>query len=146
MSSGLLGAAGSPVTAVALSVGDYERVFFLDSNRHVQQFSSDSIGQWHNQDLTAVSGSALAATGSPLSAIALSSADLERVFYLDSNRHVQQLWSDSIGNWHNNDLTVASGSPLATTVSTLSAIALSSADLERVFFVQAYTIGGCCYR
>jgi hypothetical protein len=137
LSGGILGAAGSSVTAVALTVGDYERLFFLDSNRHVQQFYSDASGHWHNQDLTTLSGSVLAGNGSSLTAIRLSSGDYERVFFLDSNGHVQQLWSDSSGYWHSGDLTLASGGSLAAPAGTLSAIALSSGDLERVFFLDS---------
>jgi hypothetical protein len=65
---------------------------------NLQQLYSDASGHWHNQDLTVLSGGILGAAGSSVTAVALTVGDYERLFFLDSNRHVQQFYSDASGH------------------------------------------------
>jgi RHS repeat-associated protein len=96
-----------------------KHVFYLNVESgfvryHVHELSSDAGGNWHDRDITAASGGPNAFGTSGLVAFSGNSAFPEHVFYLDTNGHVHEQYSDSAGNWHDQDESVATGAPAAT--------------------------------
>lgn len=101
-----------------------ESVFFIGPNQHVYQLSrnlSNSATAWSNTDLTAATGSPIAAAGSSLVAFYNESAGTDHVVYLGTNGHVCFLSFDSSKSWKFSDATAATGNTLAAPGSALVA-------------------------
>lgn len=101
------------VTSFALpGSSSLEHVFFVDASQHIREQYTDAIGQWHNRDITAVSGAATTPWGCGISGFSTpNSSSPEHLVYIDTNGHVHEVWADSTGNWHERDNTVAYGTP-----------------------------------
>ncbi|HET9182504.1 MAG TPA: RHS repeat-associated core domain-containing protein [Candidatus Angelobacter sp.] len=132
--------AGSSLTSFSDSFG--EHLLSIGSDQHVYQAYWNG-SSWANQDLTALSGGALAIPGSPLTSytIDLSPWNLgqnENVFFLCANQHICSLWwTSTTGNWVYQDITAAIGGVAAAVGSTLASTAtdLSSAGQGKAEFV-----------
>jgi hypothetical protein len=84
-------------------------VIYGDANNHVMDLYWQN-GGWHHNDLTVAAGNPPGpAPGTPLVGHSWESRNTAHVIYADVNNHVMELYWD--GNWHNTDLTVASGVP-----------------------------------
>ena len=103
----------SPLTGYAFETQGTQHVIYSDGvvgEGHIHELWWDSAG-WHTDDLTA-------ATGAPrdvgdLVAYAFETHGTQHVLYEGvSDYHVHELWWDPTG-WHTDDLTAASGAPLA---------------------------------
>lgn len=123
--------------------GGGESVVFVGPNQHVYQLSynlSNSSTAWSNSDLTAATGSPLAASDSALVAFYAESAGTEHIAYLGTNQHVCFLSFDSsTSSWKYSDLTAATGNTLAAPGSALAAyedVASLPASLEVVYIGQ----------
>ena len=105
--------------------GGGESVVFVGPNQHVYELSynlSNSTTAWTNTDLTAATGSPLAAGGSSLAAFYAKSAGLEHIAYLGTNGHVNFLsYDSSSSSWKFTDPTAATGNTLAASGSSLVA-------------------------
>ncbi|HKF23372.1 MAG TPA: hypothetical protein VKE93_17500, partial [Candidatus Angelobacter sp.] len=97
-------------------------VVYLGTNQHVYQLSlNGATAAWSNQDLTALTGNTLAASGSALAATPGVVNNNGHIIYLGTNAHVYQLWfKASTASWANQDLTAATGNTLAETGSALA--------------------------
>jgi len=105
MTGNTLAASGSALAGFSDSFG--EHAFYLGTNQHVYQlYFSSSTDTWANQDLTAVTGDTLAASGSKLAGFSDSSG--EHAFYLGTNQQVFQLYWTSTTGWQNQDLSALS--------------------------------------
>src|SRR6516225_5981955 len=97
--------------------GGGESVVFVGPNQHVYELSynlSNSTTAWSNTDLTAATGSPLAAAGSSLAAFYAKSAGLEHIVYLGTNGHIAFLsFNSSSSSWTFSDPTAATGNTLA---------------------------------
>jgi len=111
-----LAVAGSPLTSFTDSYG--EAVFYLGQNGHVYQLNWNHVSGWGHADLTTLTGSAVAAAGSPLTSFTDSYG--EAVFYFGQNSHVYQLNWNHINGWGHADITAITGSALAATGSRLT--------------------------
>jgi hypothetical protein len=109
VSGGTLAAPASKLAGFADGAG--EHAFYFGPNQHVYQLIWTSATGWNNQDLTAITGNTLAASGSAVAGF--SDGAGEHAFYLGTNRHVYQLiWTSATG-WNNQDLTAITGNTLA---------------------------------
>ena len=86
--------------------------FFYVKGSHVFNAYSPSccsdISGWTVQDITAASNGAPVAAA--ITGFYRDAAYPEHIFFLDSNGHVHELWSDSTAAWHDHDLTQITGS------------------------------------
>jgi hypothetical protein len=125
---GVLAASGSALTSFADSSG--EHVYYRGTNQHVYQLDFPLGGTaWVDQDLTAFTGGALAASGSALTSFADSSG--EHVYYLGTNQHVYQLDFPLGGTaWVDQDLTAFTDGALAATGSALAGYSLNSGSVS----------------
>jgi len=102
-----------------------ESVVFVGPNQHVYQLSfnlSNTTTAWSNTDLTAATGSPLAAAGTSLVAFYDESSGIDHIVYLATNGHVGFLSFDSTSSsWKFSDATAASGSTPAAAGSALAA-------------------------
>lgn len=105
---------GSPLSSDAITGYGFEAqgtqhvIYRSWPDNHIHELWSDANG-WHYNDLTAVTGAALADLGGhPVGYVF---EGTQHVFYGDwGGGHMHELWSDPAG-WHNNDLTAATGAP-----------------------------------
>jgi hypothetical protein len=118
-----LAASGSHLTSFddeicGLTGGHGQHVVYLGTNLHVYQLYWN--GNWSNQDLTAISGNHLAASGSALTSFddVPNGGCNEHIFYLDASAHVNQLYYN--GGWSNQDLTASTGNHTAAAGSSLT--------------------------
>jgi hypothetical protein len=119
-----LAAVGSALTSFSIADGDH--IVYVDASQHIHQLYYGSYG-WGDQDLTVNAGtSTLAASGTALTSFVKS--DGEHIWYLDTNRHLNQLWYTSSYGWVNQDITAAAGATLAVTGSALTSFSISDGD------------------
>ncbi|MGA9543719.1 MAG: hypothetical protein WBQ85_09125 [Candidatus Sulfotelmatobacter sp.] len=128
IAGGALAAPGSALTSAAASSA--EDAYYLGANQHVNVLYfplSQTPTSWNSADLTALTGGALAATGSKLTSVAASSA--EDVFYLGTNHHAYVLYlAQGSTSWSFADLTSLTGGALAASGSALTSVANSSGE------------------
>lgn len=87
-----------------------QHVLFIGIGGPVYEYWWDKNG-WHYNDLLAAAAGAPTATGNPTGYV-FEAQGTQHVNYVDTNSHVSELWWDGTG-WHWNDLTAATGAPLA---------------------------------
>lgn len=101
--------ANAPTTALTnwmTSDGPY--FVYVTTSGHLQEaWYSESGGAWHDQDLTTITGAALAASGSALTSWVQS--DGPHVVYVNSSGHLQQIWNNAATQ----DLSAMLGLPTA---------------------------------
>src|SRR6266481_1555931 len=107
-------------------------VFYVGDSQHVFQLSWNSASGWQSQDLTALTGATLAASGSALTSVLQGS--ISNVFYLDSTGHVQHL-SLNGSSWSTEDLTSLTSGALALAGSPVSSIGATTDGMLHVFYV-----------
>jgi hypothetical protein len=90
-------------------VRNLEEVYYQDASGHLRQLWSDGTG-WFAKDLTVASGAPICGPGL-ISVVHDPIANNIEVYYATQQPHVEQLFSDSAGNWQPQDLTVATGGP-----------------------------------
>jgi hypothetical protein len=97
-----------------LQPGSQQRVFYLGSDQHVHVLRWQADGGWHASDITgqAAGGAAAAvAPSSPLTGYVMPGSQ-QHAFYLGTDNHVHELWSD-VNGWHANDISAAASGPAA---------------------------------
>ena len=113
-------AAGSALASCVVLSGTEQsftqpRVYYLDTNAHVNELAYNTSGGWDHSDLTEEAQCSPAAPASALACCALmSGGSLQpRVYYLDANSNVNELAYQN-GDWENTTLsgTAIKGSPL----------------------------------
>ena len=128
------GAVAAPGTALAVYLAsDGPRVYYIDTNQHINELGYHG-SDWVNFDITALSEtSALAAPGSGL-AVYLAS-DGPRVYYADTNRHIDEIGYHGSNDWVNFNVTALAGTAsLATPGTSLTLIPLN--DGQRVAYAD----------
>ena len=113
-------APGSSLTGFVVD-GELSRTYFLGANNHVYELWYDGT-RWHHADLTQWAAAPNAAPGSALTGftvVASGGVRLSRVYFLDANNHVYELWYDS-QNWHHANLTQWAAAPNAAPGSALT--------------------------
>ncbi len=121
------------ISSFAIESDQY--VYYEDVNGHLQELYYDAgTNSWSNQDVTLLTDSPLSSEGS-FAAISLS--DGVHIYYIASDQHLQQLFfSTAAGVWYSQDLTVATGGPLALDSSEQSSVAaFASNDGQHVYYV-----------
>ncbi len=123
---------GSPL-AYAHSTSGPDELFWLSADGHVHQTTSVPGQLYTNTDLTAATGSPIAAAGSPMTALALPGAKL-RVYYQSTFGRIQEIAFDGAGHWTTTDLTAATGNTMLGTVGTPMASTVIGGANPRVYF------------
>jgi hypothetical protein len=98
-------------------VANTVEIYFLGTDSHVRELWW-APWTWHNSDPTAAARAPNAANGSALVSLSNPIAKTVQVDYLDSAGHIHELWWN--GTWHTDDLTAATGAPVAATGSSLA--------------------------
>ena len=111
----LTAATGAPLasdqpTGFAFDAGGTQLVHYRGTNGHIHQLWWSSAG-WHHLDLTGTVGGPAAAPSRPIG-YAFPFEGTLHVDYLGTDGHIHEFWRDSSA-WHHNDLTAATGAPLA---------------------------------
>ena len=128
-------APGSGLGAFAdVSAGNQD-VFYVGTDQHIHQLFSNPGVTWYTADLTAAASATPAASGTGLSAFADLSAGNQDVFYVGTDQHVHQLFSDPGVAWYPEDLTSIAGAVPATSGTGLSAFADPTYGNQDVFYV-----------
>ncbi len=105
--------AGNPInrpTGYVFSSQGTRHVVYTDSSGCIHELWHDNSG-WHHHDLTTDIGAPLSIVLPPC-AYVFDSQGTQHVDYIGSDGCVNELWWDHDG-WHHNNLTNASGAPLA---------------------------------
>ena len=111
-------------------------MYYLTADQHVHHIYSSPSGDV-DQDLTALTGAAPAASGSALSAFFESGTNFpENVYYLTANQHVHHIYSSPSGDF-DQDLTTLTGAAPALAGSALSAFFESRTNFpENVYYLH----------
>jgi hypothetical protein len=135
--------AGAPAAALNSSlvtevnkVANTVEIYFLGTDNHVRElWFSPTTWQWYSSDPTAAAGAPNAANGSALVSLSNPIANTVQVDYLDSAGHIHELYWN--GTWHTNDLTAATGAPVAATGSSLATEVntLSSPNTVELYYI-----------
>jgi hypothetical protein len=88
-----------------------------DGHIHELYYQLQTPG-WHNNDLTAMTGAPVAASGTRLAGYGTSFNSRQHVNFIGVNNDVYELWFD--GSWHFADLTQTTGAPSAALGSALT--------------------------
>ncbi|HET9283740.1 MAG TPA: hypothetical protein VFR24_17435 [Candidatus Angelobacter sp.] len=114
------------IGAATMFVGGQD-LFYVAADLHIHHIFSNTVSNtaWHTDDITAASGAAPAVSGESvagfLDIIGTATGLLggQDVFYVGADQHIHNIFSNSA--WHTNDITVASGAPLAASGSSVAA-------------------------
>src|ERR1044071_1385886 len=133
-------ASGSALTSTTLSDGSPSgtvHAFYFGPNQHVYHLYFSTAAGWANQDLTAITGNTLAASGSDIAGVLLNNNSLN-IFYLDVNQDINDIYWSSTANWGNADITATTGHYSAAAGSKLSGLAPATGSiLSQVFYEGA---------
>ncbi len=85
-------------------------VNYIDSDGHVHELYKTPTISWKDNDLTKLAGSSTdGGAGSPLDGY-WDTLSRQHVNYIDSERHVHELYNTPTSSWKDNDLTKLAGS------------------------------------
>src|ERR1700722_19531840 len=141
ITSGALAATNTALTSFADPYGEY--ISYSGTNQHIYWMCLTFGGSpWHNQDITAAAGGALAASGSALTSFADGYG--EHIFYIGANQHTYELIVTS--SWAEKDLTTLTGASPAVAGSGLTSFsdtanAYYGPGGEHLFYVSSGTNG-----
>jgi len=128
------GPAAMAKSAVAgFSLQNFQYVFYVANTGDVHQLLYNNIS-WVDSDLTAQTGGVLA-NPSQLTAFATTPNNQLHVYYMATNRHINQLFNNGI-SWANEDLTAETGGPLA------SSVGMSGVNIQNFQFVYYVATNG----
>jgi hypothetical protein len=127
--------AGSGLSSQVDTIANTDEVFYIGSNQHVYELFYSASSGWNFGDLTAVTGTALAVSGSPIIAHTDSIAGTDEAFYIGSNQHVYELFYSPSAGWNFGDLTLTTGAPAAVAGSGLSSHVDMIANTDEVFYI-----------
>ncbi len=120
--SDLTAATGAPLaytvgTGYVFATQGTQHITYVGTDRHVHELWWDGNG-WHHNDLTAATGAPpISNLYSVPAAYVFDAQGTQHVLYQaigtpGTDGHIHELWWDGNG-WHHNDLTAATGAPLA---------------------------------
>ena len=141
ITSGALAATNTALTSFADPYGEY--ISYSGTNQHIYwMYLTFGGSPWHNQDITAAAGGALAASGSALTSFADGYG--EHIFYIGANQHTYELIVTS--SWAEKDLTTLTGASPAVAGSGLTSFsdtanAYYGPGGEHLFYVSSGTNG-----
>ena len=130
------GAVAAPGSGLAVYLAsDGPRVYYADTNQHINEMGYHGANDWVNFDITALSETgAIAAPGCGL-AVYLAS-DGPRVYYADTNRHINEIGYHGANDWVNFDVTALAGTGALASPTSEVAIYLAS-DGPRIYYTDA---------
>jgi len=107
-------------------------VHYRGTDGHIHQLHWVN-GAWQWLDMTANFGGPLASSGAVPTGYLFPADGTLHVNYLGADGHIHEYWRDVFG-WHHNDLTAATGAPLA--LSNPTAYAFAAQSTQHVMFVS----------
>jgi hypothetical protein len=125
--------AGFP-TGYEFAAQGTQHVVYHGQDSHIYELWWDISG-WHYNDLTTAAGAPLAgrdgAGGGDPTGYVFDAQGTQHVLYVGNDQHIHELWWDGTG-WHHNDLTAATGAPLA--YGHLTGYVFAAQPTQHVFF------------
>jgi hypothetical protein len=115
--------------------GRSKQIAYRDERDHIQELCVKEGECWQERDLTAITGAPKASDMSPLTGCAWSAGGTEQVFYMDRNRHVQELYKGLHSYWQSSDLTALTYAPLVDGTA-LSAFECRTGESLQVVYVD----------
>ena len=109
-------ATGSSLSSMANPNSGMQFVHYLDPNRHINELAWTGT-TWTNQDLTALSHSALPAATTNLTNLLVTGAN--HIYYIDTQGHIDQIYGGGQA-WVTQDLTVIGAGPVSAPAAALS--------------------------
>jgi hypothetical protein len=132
------GTAGCGVWMAGFNIANLQYVYFVATTGHVHQLFYNNI-TWTEKDLTALSGSEVAASGSGVAAFAISGGtDQFEVFFIGIDKHMVELSSTNNQTWTFADLTDLTGAPLATATNQIVAFPTPNDDFHVYFVAKSH--------
>jgi hypothetical protein len=131
-------ASNSSITAFMDPIANTEDVDYIGTNQHVYELWYN--GTWHAADLTILSGAtANADSSSGINTLLNTVANAMEVHYIGTDHHVYSLWFQLGGGgvWHESDLTLLAGGPLAASPSSLTSAVDTIAGTVELEFISA---------
>jgi hypothetical protein len=121
--------------------GSDPRVYYLDSNNHVNELAW--TGNWVHTDVTAITGAPpVQAAANSLTCFGVGGSDPSvsgpRVYYVDSNNHVNELaWVGGVRRWVRSDVTALTAASPVGNDSPLTCFGLGGSS-PRVYYVDGH--------
>jgi hypothetical protein len=92
--------------------GRSKQVAYLDERDHIQEIFVKEGEFWQEHDLTAITHAPRASDMSPLAGFSWAAGGTKQIIYMDRNRHIQELHTDTRVWWQCTDLTALTHAPL----------------------------------
>jgi hypothetical protein len=105
----VLARANSPVDGYVTNFNQQQHVNYIGTDNHVHEIYYSS--GWRHNDLTALGGAPIAASGSALDGYATEFNQQQHVNFVGKDGHVHEIYYDN--GWKHNDLSQLGGAPVA---------------------------------
>lgn len=133
LSGAPLAAPATAVTSFKDAIQNQQHVVFEAANGHIYQaYSNANPSQWGMQDITSITGASGAAIATPLVSYCDSATDIQYVFYLGLNQHVNIFYW--YGAWSAEDGTSLTGAVSAAVGSALTGFYEPQSHKSHVFY------------
>lgn len=130
------GASGDGTWMAGFNIANFQYVYFVASTGHVHQLLYNN-STWSDEDLTALTGTAPAASGSGVAALVVPGSKKLRVYLVAGNNdHLLQLASTNNKTWTSSDLTKKSKGFLADPASAIVGFATTPNNQLHIFYAS----------
>ncbi|GCF11727.1 hypothetical protein [Dictyobacter arantiisoli] len=102
---------GIALTAFPWTKTERQQIAYIDTHQHILELSSDTDGHWSSIDLTLIGGAPLA-NGNVLTGYEWRITGQKYIEYIDTQKHIQELMSQSLGTWTVSNVTNRTNRPL----------------------------------
>jgi hypothetical protein len=134
--SGLTGGTTASTSWMSgFNIGNFQYVYFVDSNSHVHQFLYNN-SSWTDRDLTALTKTLPVIGHMGVQALVIPGTKKLRVYLEASNGHLLQLASPNGTTWSSTDLTKKAKAPPADAGDQIAAFATTPDKALHVFYVS----------
>jgi hypothetical protein len=134
LSGAPLAGSGSAVSSFKDPATNEQHVIFEGTNQHIYDLFAPvtNLQSWRLSDLNALTGSAVAASGSSIASLYDNVNHLRFVFYVGTDQHINLAYW--YGSWYSKDLTITSGGPVAAVGTALSAAKDDARGFEHLYY------------
>lgn len=144
--SGTVAVVGTSLTSFYREETYPEHVFFQDGSGHIHELWSDSTAAWHDHDLTQITGSgAQTYPGNGMTSFYEGGSYPEHIIYQNGTEAtnpngggtIHQMYLDSAGVWHDQNLTTLTNAPLLSSITSMSGFSTNDGNPEHAFYVDS---------